>query len=279
MAVRVVTDSTAYLPADVAAAAGSAGRAADGHRLRASRAGRASTSPRPTSPGRWASGGIAVTTSRPGAGRVRRGLPGAARATAPPGSSRCTSRPGCPARTSRPCSAAEEFGGRVRVVDSAAAGIGVGFVALAASAAAAAGGDLEAVRTAALAAVGSGADPVLRRHAGVPAPGWADQRRAARCSAPRSRSSRSCTSSAARSCSRRRSAHRPGRWPGSPTWRVEAAGESDVDIAVQHLDAADRAQALLDLLVARLGDRVRDALPLRGRRGRRRPHRARASSA
>src|SRR6185436_12842897 len=46
--------------------------------------------------------------------------------------------------------AAEEFDGQVRVVDSASAGIGVGFVALQACAVAGAGGDLEAVRTAAL---------------------------------------------------------------------------------------------------------------------------------
>jgi DegV family protein with EDD domain len=48
--------------------------------------------------------------------------------------------------------AAEEFGGRVRVVDSLSAGTGVGFVALAAVAAAQSGADVEAVRAAALAA-------------------------------------------------------------------------------------------------------------------------------
>jgi fatty acid-binding protein DegV len=39
---------------------------------------------------------------------------------------------------------------------------------------------------------------------------------------------------------------------------VEAAGESNVDIAVQHLAAADRAQALFDLLIDRLGERARE---------------------
>src|SRR3954465_1375862 len=34
---------------------------------------------------------------------------------------------------------------------------------------------------------------------------------------------------------------------------LEAAGDSDVDIAVQHLSAADRATALRDSLLARLG--------------------------
>jgi DegV family protein with EDD domain len=39
---------------------------------------------------------------------------------------------------------------------------------------------------------------------------------------------------------------------------VEASGEGEVDIAVHHLEAADRATALADALVVRLGDRLRD---------------------
>jgi DegV family protein with EDD domain len=39
---------------------------------------------------------------------------------------------------------------------------------------------------------------------------------------------------------------------------VEAAGDGEVDIAVHHLEAADRAVALADALVVRLGDRLRD---------------------
>jgi DegV family protein with EDD domain len=39
---------------------------------------------------------------------------------------------------------------------------------------------------------------------------------------------------------------------------VEAAGEGEVDIAVHHLEAPDRATALADALIVRLGDRLRD---------------------
>ncbi|WP_434741332.1 DegV family protein [Micromonospora sp. SH-82] len=40
---------------------------------------------------------------------------------------------------------------------------------------------------------------------------------------------------------------------------AEAAGDDDVDVAVQHLAAAHRAEVLLDALRVRLGDRVRHA--------------------
>ncbi len=39
---------------------------------------------------------------------------------------------------------------------------------------------------------------------------------------------------------------------------VEASGDGDVDIAVHHLGAADRAAALADAVTMRLGDRLRD---------------------
>ena len=39
---------------------------------------------------------------------------------------------------------------------------------------------------------------------------------------------------------------------------VEASGDGDVDIAVHHLEAADRASALADAVAVRLGDRLRD---------------------
>jgi DegV family protein with EDD domain len=39
---------------------------------------------------------------------------------------------------------------------------------------------------------------------------------------------------------------------------VEAAGAGDVDIAVHHLDAPERAEALLDRLASLLGDRIRE---------------------
>ncbi|MEV1288883.1 DegV family protein, partial [Micromonospora sp. NPDC049679] len=39
---------------------------------------------------------------------------------------------------------------------------------------------------------------------------------------------------------------------------VEAAGESEVDVAVHHLDGAQRAGDLAGVLAQRLGDRLRD---------------------
>ncbi len=39
---------------------------------------------------------------------------------------------------------------------------------------------------------------------------------------------------------------------------VEASGDGDVDIAVHHLEAPDRAAALADAVAMRLGDRLRD---------------------
>jgi DegV family protein with EDD domain len=43
---------------------------------------------------------------------------------------------------------------------------------------------------------------------------------------------------------------------------AEAAGESDVDVAVQHLAAQERAEALSASLIQRLGDRVRSVYVL-----------------
>jgi fatty acid-binding protein DegV len=40
---------------------------------------------------------------------------------------------------------------------------------------------------------------------------------------------------------------------------VEAAAESTVDVTVQHMGAADRAKELYEMVVDRLGDRVREA--------------------
>jgi fatty acid-binding protein DegV len=39
---------------------------------------------------------------------------------------------------------------------------------------------------------------------------------------------------------------------------VETAGDSDVDLAVHHLDAPERAQQIETAMVARLGDKVHD---------------------
>ena len=60
---------------------------------------------------------------------------------------------------------------------------------------------------------------------------------------------------------------------------VEAARESDVDIAVQHLGAPDRAQALHDTLLDAARRPGARPVPVRGRRRRSPPTPARASSA
>jgi DegV family protein with EDD domain len=144
----------------------------------------------------------------------------------------------------------------VAVVDSGSAGMAVGFVALAAANAASAGGDLVAVRSAAELAAKQmstlfyvdtleflrrggriGAASALLGTALAVKPilhvvgGEVVLREKVRTSA--------------------RALARLGDLV------LEEAGDSDVDIAVQHLDAADRAQALYDLLLTRLGSRVR----------------------
>ena len=152
--------------------------------------------------------------------------------------------------------AAEEFGGRVAVVDSGSAGIGVGFVALAAAAVANAGGDLTAAR---------GAAELAAKHMSTLF--YVDTleflRRGGRIGAA------SALLGTALSVKpilhvvdgevvlreKVRTSARALARLGDLV--VEEAGDSDVDIAVQHLDASDRAQALYDLLLTRLGSRVR----------------------
>jgi DegV family protein with EDD domain len=153
--------------------------------------------------------------------------------------------------------AAEEFDGQVRVVDSAAAGIGVGFVALQACAVAGAGGDIEAVRIAALAAVER-----------VSTLFYVDTleflRRGGRITAAQALLGTALAVKPILHVVRgevvlkekvRTSSRALARLADLA---VEAAQESDVDIAVQHLGAPDRAQALHDTLLERLGDRVHD---------------------
>ena len=107
--------------------------------------------------------------------------------------------------------AAEVGDDRVTVVDSRSTGMGLGFPALAAAAAAARGDDLTGVRDAALDAVARTTiyfyvDTLefLRLGGRINA--------ARRCSAPPSRSSRSCTCPMARSWSRTRSVPPAGAW-------------------------------------------------------------------
>jgi DegV family protein with EDD domain len=155
--------------------------------------------------------------------------------------------------------AAEEFDGRVRVVDSMAAGSGVGFVALAANEVAEAGGDLEEVRLAALAA----AERIATFF-------YVDtlefMRRGGRISVASALVGTALAVKPILHVVRgevvlkekvRTSARALARLAELV---VEAAEGGNVDIAVQHLAAADRAQSLRDELRRRLGDRVGVAL-------------------
>ena len=254
MTLRVVTDSTAYLPAAVAEAAdlrvvpltvtvsGRDGR--EGLEVSSADVARALRERR-----------VAVTTSRPAptefATAYRELFAAGATGIV---SVHLSSRLSGTYESAE--LAAEEFGGRVAVVDSGSAGMGVGFVALAAASAASAGGDLAAVRAAAELAAKNmstlfyvdtleflrrggriGAASALLGTALAVKPilhvvdGEVVLREKVRTSA--------------------RALARLGDLV------VEEAGDSDVDIAVQHLDAADRAQSLYDQLLSRLGSRVR----------------------
>lgn len=151
--------------------------------------------------------------------------------------------------------AAEEFGDQVCVVDSMSAGSGVGFVALAAAAAARRGADLAQARLAALEAVERVSTlfyvdtlEYLRRGGRISAAGALvgtalavkpilDVQRGQVVLKERVRTS---TKALARLVE----------------LAVEVAASSDVDIAVQHLAAHGRAQALLSQLRAELGARL-----------------------
>jgi DegV family protein with EDD domain len=155
--------------------------------------------------------------------------------------------------------AAEEFDGRVRVVDSMAAGSGVGFVALAANEVAQAGGDLEEVRLAALAAAERVATFFYVDTLGF-------MRRGGRISAASALVGTALAVKPILHVVRgevvlkekvRTSTRALARLAELV---IEAAEGATVDIAVQHLAAADRAQSLRDELRQRLGDRVGVAL-------------------
>jgi DegV family protein with EDD domain len=154
--------------------------------------------------------------------------------------------------------AAEEFKGRVMVVDSLTAGGGVGFVALAAVAAARAGAEPEEVRRTALAT----ADRIrtffyvdtlefLRRGGRISAAsalfGTALAVKPILHVAGGEVVLREKVRTASRALAR------------MVELATEVAAANDVDIAVQHLAAADRANALRAALLERLGGQVRDS--------------------
>jgi DegV family protein with EDD domain len=255
MTVRVVTDSTASLPADVVKAAGI--RVVPLSVTVSGQAGQEGLDVTPDDVARaLGERRYTVTTSRPAPSDfadVYRELlaDGAAGVVSVHLSSRLSGT------YESALLAAEEFDGQVRVVDSASAAVGVGFVALRASAVAGAGGDVEAVRTAALAAVER-----------VSTLFYVDTleflRRGGRITAAQALLGTALAVKPILHVVRgevvlkekvRTSSRALARLADLA---VEAAQESDVDIAVQHLGAPDRAKALYDSLLQRLGDRVRD---------------------
>jgi DegV family protein with EDD domain len=160
--------------------------------------------------------------------------------------------------------AAGEFGGRVRVIDARSAGMAVGFAAMAACQAAQADGDLDAVEQAAISAA-------EQTHTWFYVDTLEFLRRGGRIGA--------ASAFVGTALSVKPILHMVSgevvlkekvRTAGRALARladlaVEAAetgtgvsGESTVDIAIQHLGAVDRAEALRDTLIARLGPLVRD---------------------
>ncbi|GAB3943416.1 DegV family protein [Micromonospora vulcania] len=153
--------------------------------------------------------------------------------------------------------AAADLGGRVEVVDSRSAGMGIGFPAIAAATAAAAGADLIGVRDAALAAVDRTTvwfyvDTLefLRRGGRINAAeallGTALSVKPIMHMPDGAIVLREKVRTASRGVAR------------LVELAIEAAGENEVDLGVHHLAAPQRAEALLAALTERLGDRLHD---------------------
>jgi DegV family protein with EDD domain len=255
MPVAVVTDSTAYLPADLVGAHritvvpltvvmhGVEG--IEGQDVTPAEVAEALTARR-----------AAVTTSRPGpaqfASAYRRLLDAGASGIASIHLSAQLSGTYEAAGL-----AAAAVGDRVCVVDSRSTGMGLGFPVLAAATAAAVGEDLPAVRAAALAAVDRTSTlfyvdtlEFLRRGGRIGAAsalvGTALSVKPILVVADGSIVLRDKVRTASRALAR------------LVDLAVEAAGESEVDIAVHHLATPERAETLVGTLAERLGDRLRD---------------------
>ncbi|MGW3893031.1 DegV family protein [Micromonospora chokoriensis] len=153
--------------------------------------------------------------------------------------------------------AAADFDGRVEVVDSRSTGMGLGFPAIAAATAAEAGVDLAGVRDAALAAVARTTvwfyvDTLefLRRGGRINAAeallGTALSVKPIMHMPDGAIVLREKVRTASRGVAR------------LADLAVEAAGDDDVDLAVHHLAAPQRAEALLVALTGRFGDRLHD---------------------
>ncbi|MCW3816813.1 DegV family protein [Micromonospora sp. DR5-3] len=153
--------------------------------------------------------------------------------------------------------AAAEFGDRVAVVDSRSTGMGLGFPALAAAAAAAGGADLSGVRQAAV-------DAIARTTIFFYVDTLEFLRRGGRINA--------AEALLGTALSVKPIMHMPDgtivvrdkvRTASRGLARlvdlaVEAAGDAEVDLAVHHLAAPQRAEQLVAALTERLGDRLHD---------------------
>ncbi|WP_433080124.1 DegV family protein [Dactylosporangium sp. CA-052675] len=153
--------------------------------------------------------------------------------------------------------AAADFGGKVEVIDTESTGMGLGFPALAAAEAAAGGGTLAEVRAAAEAAAGRTTTlfyvdtlEFLRRGGRIGAAaallGTALSVKPILHTTSEGVVVREKVRTASRALAR------------LVDIAVESAGSSDVDVAVHHLAAPDRADALLTTLKERIGERLRE---------------------
>jgi DegV family protein with EDD domain len=155
------------------------------------------------------------------------------------------------------CLAAAELSDRVQVIDSGTTGMGLGFTALAAAQAAAEGKDLASVREAAV-------DHASRVSTLFYVDTLEFLRRGGRIGAAEAILG---TALAVKPILHvvdgaivvRDKVRTAGRALAKLVdLAVEAAGDSEVDIAVHHLQAPDRAAALADAIAMRLSDRLRD---------------------
>jgi DegV family protein with EDD domain len=153
--------------------------------------------------------------------------------------------------------AAGELGERVFVVDAASAGMGLGFPALAAARAAATGEDQAAVRAAAIEAVARTTTlfyvdtlEFLRRGGRIGAAS------ALLGTALSVKPILHVIDGEVRLREKVRTAGRA--LDRIVELAVEAAGSSDVDVAIHHLDAPERAATLRDALTAQLGARIQE---------------------
>ena len=152
--------------------------------------------------------------------------------------------------------AAEEASIPVHAVDSRQVGVATGFAALTAADVLDAGGAPEEAATARAGASRGGPVAVLRRHPGVPPPWWPDRRGG--------RDVRGCARGEAPAADRRRAGRQPregaddgsGARRGSRSSRSRRPARRDVDVCVAHLASPERAEQLPAKLSERLAENL-----------------------